>query len=254
MTPTPLELAEDYTLYVPPRPGFIHEVTAGYVLTTGNSGASVNRIRLRDDEVDAALEAVRNRISGESLEQCTWWCGTLATPEDLPEQLLALGLIPDEDAPELRAMLLEHAPTGQPTAEVRRVETFEDFQTAMTVDMKAVHAPAPVRARREAMMDRLWTQSIETGAVHYLGLVDGQPAAMARAYYLEGATLLLGAATLPEFRGLGVYTALVHARWHEAVERGAARLVVQAGPMSRPILDRLGFDGVGEIRLLVDRL
>lgn len=66
--------------------------------------------------------------------------------------------------------------------------------------------------------------------------------------------LLLGGASLPHVRGRGAYFALVHARWRDAVERGTPRLVVQAGRMSRPILERSGFRKLGEIRLLVDRL
>ena len=63
----------------------------------------------------------------------------------------------------------------------------------------------------------------------------------------------MGGAVLPDARGRGVYTSLVHARWDEAVERGTPRLVVGAGSMSAPILLKLGFEEIGAIRLLVDR-
>jgi hypothetical protein len=45
----------------------------------------------------------------------------------------------------------------------------------------------------------------------------------------------------------------VAARWEDAVARGTPTLVTQAGRMSRPILERLGFRAVCEIRILVDR-
>lgn len=252
--PTPLELAEDFTLYLPPRRGYIRDVTPRYVLTTGNSGATVARIRLADDEVGSALAAVRERLRGEDLETCTWWCASRATPADIAEQLRALGLEPDRDAPTLNSMVLDEPPAGEAAAEVRRVETFDDFAVAMEIDMRSTNAPAPVRERRTAMLPQIWETSLEQGAVHYLGFDDGRPVAMARGVYLDGAALLLGAATLPASRGRGVYVALVHARWREAVERGTPCLVVQAGPMSRPILERLGFRSLGEIALLVDRL
>jgi hypothetical protein len=38
------------------------------------------------------------------------------------------------------------------------------------------------------------------------------------------------------------------------VRRGTPLLVVQAGPMSEPILTGLGFESHGELRLYVDRL
>ena len=48
----------------------------------------------------------------------------------------------------------------------------------------------------------------------------------------------------------GRYRALVAARWEDAVARGTPVLVTQAGAMSRPILARLGFREVCEIRIL----
>jgi hypothetical protein len=53
-------------------------------------------------------------------------------------------------------------------------------------------------------------------------------------------------------RGRGIYRALVRARWDEAERRGTPALVVQAGKMSRPILERLGFETVCEVHTLVD--
>jgi hypothetical protein len=53
-------------------------------------------------------------------------------------------------------------------------------------------------------------------------------------------------------RGRGIYRALVRARWDEAVRRGTPALVVQAGRMSKPILERLGFETVCEMHALVD--
>jgi predicted acetyltransferase len=66
------------------------------------------------------------------------------------------------------------------------------------------------------------------------------------------AVSLFGGATLPEARGRGAYRALVAARWRDAVERGTPLLVTQAGRMSQPILERIGFRRVCEIRILLD--
>ena len=63
---------------------------------------------------------------------------------------------------------------------------------------------------------------------------------------------LFGGSTLPEARGRGAYRALVAARWEDAVARGTPVLVTQASPMSRPILGRLGFREVCQIRILLD--
>jgi GNAT superfamily N-acetyltransferase len=64
---------------------------------------------------------------------------------------------------------------------------------------------------------------------------------------------LSGSSVLPAARGRGVYRALVAARWDEAVERHLPALTVQAGVMSAPILERLGFESVGTQLVLCDR-
>ena len=52
---------------------------------------------------------------------------------------------------------------------------------------------------------------------------------------------LWGGATLPEWRGRGIYRALVAERARLAAERGRHYLETDASDDSRPILERLGF-------------
>jgi predicted GNAT family acetyltransferase len=86
----------------------------------------------------------------------------------------------------------------------------------------------------------------------WLAYVDEEPVAMARAAVGHDGMLLLGGCTLEEFRGRGLYTALVQVRARYAASAGAPLLAVQAGKQSRPILERLGFDTLGEIRVYID--
>ena len=59
---------------------------------------------------------------------------------------------------------------------------------------------------------------------------------------------LWGGATLPEWRGRGIYKALVLRRARLAAERGRRYLEVDASDDSRPILERLGFRAVTRTR------
>lgn len=54
-----------------------------------------------------------------------------------------------------------------------------------------------------------------------------------------------GGSTLPEYRGRGFYKALIAVRAQEAWKRGFRLLTVDASPMSRPILERNGFQCLG---------
>ena len=71
---------------------------------------------------------------------------------------------------------------------------------------------------------------------------DGTVTCAARANFHEGTDFasLWGGSTLEEYRGRGIYKALVSRRADEAAERGFRYLQVDASPDSRPILERLG--------------
>ncbi|MEZ4671028.1 MAG: N-acetyltransferase [Anaerolineae bacterium] len=77
----------------------------------------------------------------------------------------------------------------------------------------------------------------------YVAYVDGIPVASARAYFPTGSPFasLWGGGTLEAYRGRGVYTALVAARVQEALSRDRRFLTIDASPMSRPIVEKLGF-------------
>jgi hypothetical protein len=96
-------------------------------------------------------------------------------------------------------------------------------------------------------------RTVRLAAPGQVAYADGEPVARASAAFGERGATLFGGSTLPEARGRGAYRALIAARWQDAVARGTPVLVTQAGPMSRPILGRLGFREVCEIRILVDR-
>jgi GNAT superfamily N-acetyltransferase len=59
---------------------------------------------------------------------------------------------------------------------------------------------------------------------------------------------LWGGATLPDWRGRGIYRALVRRRAQLAAERGRRYLQVDASVESRPILERLGFRMITQTR------
>jgi len=57
---------------------------------------------------------------------------------------------------------------------------------------------------------------------------------------------LWGGSVLPDFRGKGLYRAMVQVRAEEARKRHIPYLIVEAGDMSRPILERLGFRALAD--------
>lgn len=71
---------------------------------------------------------------------------------------------------------------------------------------------------------------------------DGRPASAGWTYFTEGRfSGLWGGSTVEEHRGRGLYTALLAVRVQEARARGYRYLTIDAGDMSRPIVERHGF-------------
>jgi GNAT superfamily N-acetyltransferase len=204
--------------------------------------------------VEGAVDDVRSLLRARGLDEVTWWVGERSTPPGLAARLEALGLEPD-DPPMMTTLTIEHEPAGAPVVDVRRVESLEDYLTALEIDWEAFDVATAERRERRPAARAAWPLIVADGRSSvYLAYVDGRPVGFGRAVFAPWAALLLGGATLPEARGRGVYTALVHARWRETVARGVPRIVVSAGPMSAPILQRLGFERLGGVRLLRDRL
>lgn len=233
-------------------------VRAGYVfIPKGPGGSLVQRIRLADaGEVHAAVEQTRALAREAERAAVVWWVGELATPDDIVDLLAAEGLVPDEDEPILASLVLDREPKGEPPPlEIVRAETLEDFVTAQNLDLVDRGGAPDDSAEATAERREHWDAIRRDGIIQtYLAREAGEPVAFARSAFGADAVALLGATTVGAERGKGYYTALVHARWRDAVAHGTPLLLTQAGKMSRPILTKLGFDEVGEIRLLVDHL
>ncbi len=242
-----LELAENANSYTPLGPHDERDFNDRYVLWMGRGdepGWNVaQRFRLRDADVEPVRDEIHARLRTKGRTGCTWEVGTHATPDDLVERLLALGLVDDEPTPLAVGMVLTSAPAQAASqVEVRRAETYEEQLAASRIAAVAFGGPEPT----EVSLER------DPANVVYLAYLDGEPVARASGSFSQHGVTLFGGATLPEARGRGAYRALVAARWEDAVDRGTPLLVTQASPMSRPILAQLGFREVCEIRILLD--
>src|SRR5580765_4773392 len=89
------------------------------------------RFRLRADEVDEVREEIHAALRARGRTGCTWEIGSSATPPDLVERLLALGLVWEHD-PIAVGMVLTDPPEQEPPhgVEIRRVTTPEDALVA----------------------------------------------------------------------------------------------------------------------------
>ncbi len=249
MEPTLAELAEDTAVHLLPRPGFDMVDRGDLVFEAATRRASVHRIRLGD--LDAAVAWTRSECARRRIDRLEWWLGWNATPAGLDAELAARGLVPDE-TPVLTGMTCTSEPPAA-DVEVRDVHSLDEQLEVLEVDWDVWELTPAERASRAARERERFDVIEAAGTVHhYAAWLDGRPVGFGRSIDMNRGVALMGGAVLRAFRGRGVYRALVRRRWEHAVGRGTPLLVVQAGAMSAPVLDGLGFVRHGDLRLLVD--
>jgi hypothetical protein len=253
MEPTLAELAEHTEVHLLPRATFESVHHDGLVYIAGLRTANLHPYRIADPA--AAVEWSRAESRRRGHRDIEWWVGWTAQPDDLEACLLSLGLARSADPPTLTGMICTSEPPAEPTVEVRLVETLEEYQAALEVDWEVWQVGEIERAERRELELERWEAMFATGTVHHFSaFLGGRRVGFGRGIDMANAVALFGGAVLAEARGNGVYRALVRARWDHAVARGTPVLAVQAGPMSAPVLDRLGFERYGDVHLYLDRL
>ena len=244
------EVAEYPNSFGPLGPGDERIDGGRYTLCMGPgvSWNTVQRQRFPVADVDDVLKEVRAALRERGRTKTQWEVGSCA-PAGLVDALLERGLTYDRDPYAVALILTDEPPPGPPNAVARRVETFEDFVAACEVQWEAFESSPEEIEEARALLESRWRES---PIVRHAVWLDGKLVCTGTAAPTPHGLLLYGGATLPRARGRGAYRALVRARWDDAVSRGSPALITQGGSMSRPILERLGFEPVGHVHMLVD--
>lgn len=242
-----------------PKPPFERIEGAGVRYFVTPSWIGVGKQRLEPEGVGAAIEAARSLARERGRTKIEWSLGPEAMPEDLAERLLEAGLVRADEPPFARSaasLILASSPLPPPAdVTTRAVETLDDFRASDEIYAVGFDTPEEDRTAWDATLEQRWVSyQAADHVLLFVACIDGEPVAAATALFARVGVFLGGAATLPEMRGRGAFRALVHARWEEAVRRGTPFLAVDAGPQSRPVLERLGFRRVGETESFLDRL
>jgi hypothetical protein len=197
---------------------------------------------LTGDYADEVIAAEVRRARGP-LE---WKLYSYDRPADLHERLQAAGLQPE---PVETVMIAEIADLDLPVEapDGIRLTTVEDddgVQTMIQVQLAVFGSVHPSTAAAVRASLTLQPRPIEA----VLACAGGVAVSAGRVEFHEGTDFatLWGGGTVPEWRGRGVFHALVCRRALLARERGFRYLQVDAMATSRPILQRMGFHPVAE--------
>ena len=206
-------------------------------------------------DVAATVEAARAVARERGKHVLAWWI--TSEHDGLAPALEGAGLV-NADTPGLEAvengMALTSPPTGQPAHHVRigEVREWEEFAAVSEVTRVVFGFPeVPEQELRRRYTEYL--ADLDLGTTLFAA-IDDRIVAGAHAAFGTAGINLFGASVAPEARGQGVYRSLVLARWDLAVRRGTPALTVQAGRMSRPVCERMGFTFVEAVHVFVDDL
>jgi hypothetical protein len=194
------------------------------------------------------LEEVRGHLRERGRTKTQWEVGSSAPP-GLVEALLERGIVRDGDGYATALVLRTEPPPVLPELTARRIETFEEYAAANAVQWVAFEAPAHEVDESRELLPQRYRDTVNL--MHAVWL-DGELVCAGTASPCEHGLLLYGGATLPHARSRGAYRALNRARWDDAVALGTPALITQGGSMSGPILERLGFERIGEVHMLLD--
>jgi len=191
-----------------------------------------------DHTIEKQIHWYAHDVKGTGLE---WKTYDHDFPPSLKERLLAHGFA----AEEIEALLvldLDRCPPIylQPvTADVRLITDPEQL-SAVSVIQEAAWG------NKLDWLEKMLQENLATAPDFwqiYIAYVDNVPACAAWISFPPESQFagLWGGATVPAYRKMGLYTAVVATRAQEAIRRGYRFLMVDASDMSRPILEKRGF-------------
>lgn len=257
-SPTLRDLAEDAYAYLPAQPRTRLLERDGYVLRAGGStlpeSTQVLRVRSSESRLPALVEEVRRWLRENGRSGSLWWAGPSSTPAGFAERLEGFGMKPYEADPVFVGLTLEKEPPAVDGVDVRPVVTPDDVEAFIDVHRRGWKMPDDVFEQVSANMRANWATRIPELDALWVAFVDGEPVGNGVSQYVADAVYLGGSSVVPDARGRGVYRALVRQRWDDGRARGARALVIQAGAMSRPIVERLGFAHVCDMNVYVDKI
>ena len=199
---------------------------------------------LTGDELDALI-ARQVRVFAGRGESFEWKLHGHDQPVDLAARLVAHGFVPEDIETVVIAPVVEitgdvRAPDG---VTVREVTERRDLERIGAAEEAIWHD-----GRQAWLADNLDAErSVDPDAIAIVVAEAGGEVVCAGWIRFESGTdfaTLWGGGTLPEWRGRGIYHAVVALRANLAAARGFRYLQVDASSDSRPILERLGFVAV----------
>ncbi|ONK15494.1 GNAT family N-acetyltransferase [Streptomyces sp. MP131-18] len=195
-------------------------------------------------DADIAAQTAYAAALGREFE---WKVYSHDRPRDLSDRLRAVGFVPEPPETLMVAETAVLSAADEPPAGVRLRAVADEADIAALADVHdeafGGSLPPRLRLRLHAQLGAGAPAAGGTTTVAVLALANGRAVSAARMELVAGAPFagLWGGGTAPEWRGRGIYRALVAYRAARAAALGHRYVYADASDLSRPILARLGF-------------
>lgn len=162
-------------------------------------------------------------------------------PVDLGRRLRAAGFTPEPEETLMIGEVADLILDAEPPEGIRVLPVTDRAGVDLVADVHEKAFGTDASRLRHQLLARL-TDDPDT-VVAVVALADDTPVSAARMELVPGTRFagLWGGGTVEDWRGRGIYRALVAHRARAAADRGYRYLQVDASSQSRPILERLGF-------------
>lgn len=204
----------------------------------GWSGITWSDLGPGDADATIAAQVALFRDRGERLE---WKLYDYDQPPDLAGRLIAAGFVAEEAEALMAAEVSAVAAGPVLPAGVRLVPVTDEAGVDRLTGVHERVFGVDHSQLRRSLNEQLRNAPSMTAMV--VAMAGDEAVCSARIEFIPGRDFasLWGGGTLPDWRGKGIYRALVAHRARLAAARGYRYLQVDASPQSEPILARLGF-------------
>ncbi len=210
----------------------------------GQDGSGVFWSSLDADSADEVIAAQVQFFASRG-EEFEWKLYSYDEPGDLAARLAAAGFIPDEPESLMVAAIAEISDalrSAELPPGVRLERANDEAGVARLTRVGELVFGRDRSDLRNSLLAQL-ADAPETIDI-VIAMAGDEPVCSARTEFLPGTEFagLWGGGTLPQWRRRGIYRALVRYRAELAAQRGYRYLTVDASDLSRPILERIGFE------------
>ena len=169
----------------------------------------------------------------------TWVLGPSSAPKNLKEALLGQGLIEGDVMPGMAIDLDEVEPLPKPAGlNVKQVIDARSLGICSQAVSDGFEFP---KETNHGYRDLLLRVGLSPAHLWFLGLFEGRPVATSIMILHENVAAIYCVATLPEFRGRGIGTAITREPLQAAKDAGYRVAVLEASAKGLPVYEKIGF-------------